>query len=121
MATNLERLMQRAKAERPKPAMLPSNALPIVAETHLDLPALVDGLIAAGKLAEADRPRCVFWREFTRLGEPLSPEQLALVRTQVAIAKEKVPDVAAAYVLTMGRVLEYLNPPEAKTEKDDSL
>ncbi len=113
MSRNLERLVQKAKTQRPSPAMtktIPADALPIFGETNWDISRQVDRLIAAGKLTEADRPRCVCWIGFVRGHGPLNPEQLALVRTQAAIAKETVPDVAAAYVLSMAGVLECLNP-----------
>jgi hypothetical protein len=112
MSRHLERLLQKAKAARPQPPSLPDNALPIVAERVERVPAGIDRLIAAGKLAEADRPRCVSWLHFVNRGGPLSPEQLAFVRAQVEFAKEQVPDVAAAFVVTMGPVVECLNPPE---------
>jgi hypothetical protein len=112
MSRHLERLLHKAKAARPQPPSLPSNALPIVAERVERVPAGIDRLIAAGKLAEADRPRCVHWLYFVNRGGPLSPEQLAFVRAQVELAKEQVPDLAAAFVVTMGPVVECLNPPE---------
>lgn len=112
MARHLERLLQKAKAQRPQPPSLPANALPIVAERVEIVPARIDHLIAAGKLAEVDRPRCVYWLDFVNRGGPLSREQLVFVRTQVEVAKEQVPDVAAAFVVAMGRLLECLNPLE---------
>ena len=112
MSRHLERLLQKAKAQRPKLPVLPTNALPIVTERSEIVPARVEALIAAGKLAEADRPRCVYWLDFVNRGDPLSREQLAFVRAQVEVAKEQVPDVAAAFVVAMGPLLECLNPPE---------
>ncbi len=113
MSRNLERLVQKAKAQRPRPAAtktIPADALPICAETDWDRSKQVDRLIASGKLAETDRPRCVAWTEFISGHGPLNPEQLALVRAQAAIAKETVPDVAAAFALSTARLLECLNP-----------
>ena len=121
MSRNLERLLQKANAQRPQPAMLPGNALPIIGQTSAHMPERIDGLIAAGLLAAVDRPRCVFWLDFVNRGEPLSPDQLALVRTQVMAANAQVPDVAAAFVVTMGPLLECLNPPDAKSAIGDSL
>ena len=110
MGRNLERLVQKARTERPPPPALPDNALPIFGEVPEDMPGQIDRLIAAGKLTEADRTRCFAWGQFFRGDVPLNPEQLAFVRMQAVIAKEKVPDVEAAYVLTMARMLECLNP-----------
>jgi len=112
MGRNLERLVQKAKAERPPPPTLPDDALPIFGETLKDITAQIDHLIAVGKLTEADRTRCFYWNQFLRGDVPLNPEQLAFVRTQAAIAREKVPDIAAAYVFSMARLLECFNPPD---------
>ncbi|HUI97252.1 MAG TPA: hypothetical protein VLX44_15960 [Xanthobacteraceae bacterium] len=109
MGRNLERLVQKARTERPPPPELPDNALPIFAECG-SVQAQVGRLIAAGKLMEADRARCFNWQRFFRGDAPLNPEQLAFVRLQAAIAREKVPDVGAAYVFSMASILECLNP-----------
>ena len=118
MSRNLERLVQKAKAERPQPVI--TNALPIVAVNHADVSGRVDRLIAVGKLAEADRPRCIFWFDLKRRHD-LSVEQLAILRAQYDIEKEKVPDEDAAYVLTLASTLECVGSPEGKTETGDSL
>lgn len=112
MSRNLERLLQKAKAQRPQPAMLPSNALPIVADRPEIVPARIERLVAAAKLAEADRPRCVYWRDFLRGRVTMNAEQLALVKAQKEIANEDVPDVEAAWMWAMSRVLECLVPEE---------
>lgn len=111
MGRNLERLVQKAKAERPKPAILPANALPIIAQTEVGLAERIDGLIAAGKLAEVDRARCVIWHKFLS-GGPLTPEQFAFVRAQGELAKPKVADEHASHALVWSRVMACLNPPE---------
>jgi hypothetical protein len=110
MGRNLERLVQKARTERPPPPELPDNALPIFGDLCGDMTAQIARLIAAGKLTEADRARCFYWNDFLRGDVPLNPEQLAFVRMQAMIAKEKVPDVDAACVLAMARLLECLNP-----------
>jgi len=110
MGRNLERLVQKAKAERPPPPALPDNALPIFGDLLGNMTAQIDHLIAAGKLTQADRARCFYSNDFLRGGVPLNPEQLALVRMQAAIAKEKVPDVEAAFALFMAWQLDCLNP-----------
>ncbi len=59
MSRNLERLVQKAKAQHCK--AVAAAALPIFSDTREEMPARIDVLIADGKLAAADRPRCVFW------------------------------------------------------------
>jgi|SRR5689334_2485807 len=120
MSRHLERLLQKAKAARPQPPALPGNALPIVTERPEIVPARIDCLIAAGKLTEADRPRCVYWQDFLLASDAMSAEQLALVRAQKAIANETVPDTEAAWVWSLARLLECLVP-EANSETGDSL
>ena len=120
MSRHLERLLQKAKAARPQPPALPGNALPIVTDRSEIVPARVDRLIAAGKLAESDRPRCVYWQDFFGVGEAMNAEQLALVRAQKEIANETVPDTEAAWVWSMARLLECLAP-EANSETGDPL
>jgi hypothetical protein len=120
MSRNLERLLQKAKAARPQPPSLPANALPIVTERSEIVPARIDHLIAAGKLAEADRPRCVYWQDFLLGSGAMSAEQLALVQAQKEIAHENVPDVEAAWAWSLARLLECLAP-EANSETGDSL
>ena len=120
MSHHLKRLLQKAKAARPQPPAPPGNALPIVSERPEIVPARVDCLVAAGKLAEADRPRCVYWQDFLRGSGAMSAEQLALVRVQKEIANRTVPDIEAAWVWSMARALECLVP-EANSETGDSL
>jgi len=114
MGRNLERLVEKARKERPSPLMIRANALPIFGDTEGDRAAQAARLIAAGKLAATDRPRCVGWGAFLDGNGPLTPEQLAFVRAQAEIAEAKVPDRDAAYVLTMARLLECLNPPDGE-------
>jgi hypothetical protein len=59
MAQSLDRLLAKVKAKRGKSS--PSDAILIICDKPEDVPGRVDVLIAAGKLTEADRPRCVFW------------------------------------------------------------
>src|SRR3974390_2956631 len=94
MARNLERLVQKAKAERPQQQA--PNALPIFSAARgQKMWERIDRLIAQGTLTEADRPRCVHWGDFSPLTD-LTPEQLAVVTAQYENDKEKVPDVWAA-------------------------
>ena len=59
MSDKLQRMLEKAKAKRGrKPA---SETILIACERPEDVPRRVDVLIAAGKLTEADRARCVFW------------------------------------------------------------
>ena len=59
MSDKLQRMLEKAKAKRGrKPA---SDTILIACERPEDVPRRVDVLIAAGKLTEADRARCVFW------------------------------------------------------------
>jgi hypothetical protein len=91
MARNLERLVQKAKAERPQRQA--SNALPIFsADRGQKMWERIDRLIAQGTLAEADRPRCVYWGDFSLLTD-LTPEQLAVVTAQYENEKDKLPDL----------------------------
>jgi hypothetical protein len=120
MSRHLERLLQKAKAARPRPPTLPGNALPIVTERVERVPAGIDRLIAAGRLSEADRPRCVYWQDFLRGSEAMSAEQLALVKAQKDIARTNVPDLDAAWMWSMALLLECLVP-EANSESGDSL
>jgi len=122
MGHNLERLVQKAKAARPTPRMGPANTLPIVAETRAELPERIDRLISRGKLTEADRPRCVPWREMEERGRLLRPEQLAVLEAQFEIERENVPDTAAAWRLMVALVLHDLGiPPEGKSVAGDFL
>jgi hypothetical protein len=59
MADRLERMLEKARAKRGRKRA--SDPILIACETPEDVPRRVDVLIAAGKLTEADRPRCVFW------------------------------------------------------------
>jgi len=60
MPDKLHRLLAKAKAKRGK---APSDAILIMCDRPEDVPRRVDVLIAAGKLTEAERPRCVFWED----------------------------------------------------------
>jgi hypothetical protein len=59
MSDKLERMLEKAKAKRGRKRA--SEPILIACERPEDVPARVDVLIAAGKLTEADRARCVFW------------------------------------------------------------
>ena len=59
MSDRLQRMLDKAKTRRAKPTA--SDAILIDCERPEDVPRRVDVLIAAGKLTEAERPRCVFW------------------------------------------------------------
>jgi hypothetical protein len=59
MTYRLQRMLEEAKAKRGRRRA--SQQILIACERPEDVPRRVDVLIAAGKLTEADRPRCVFW------------------------------------------------------------
>jgi hypothetical protein len=59
MSDRLERMLDKAKAKRGRKRA--SDPILIACEDPEDVPRRVDLLIAAGKLGEADRARCVFW------------------------------------------------------------
>ncbi len=59
MSDKLQRMLEKAKAKRAR--QRGSETILIACERPEDVPARVDVLIAAGKLTEADRARCVFW------------------------------------------------------------
>jgi hypothetical protein len=52
-------MLDKAKTRRAKPTA--SDAILIDCERPEDVPRRVDVLIAAGKVTEDERPRCVFW------------------------------------------------------------
>jgi len=57
MSAKLQRMLEKAQAiRRNRP-----DTILIDCPRPEDVPARVDTLIAAGKFAEADRPRCMFW------------------------------------------------------------
>ena len=58
MSQAIQRLIEKAMAQQHKTR--PPDALLILCDRPEDLPRRVDVLIRAGKLTEADRPRCVF-------------------------------------------------------------
>ena len=58
MSDKLQRMLEKAKAKRGRRRA--SETILIACERPEDVPARVDVLIAAGKLTEADRARCVF-------------------------------------------------------------
>jgi hypothetical protein len=59
MSDRLQRMLEKAKAKRGRRRA--SEAILIACERPEDVPRRVDVLIAAGKLTEAERARCVFW------------------------------------------------------------
>jgi hypothetical protein len=59
MSDRLQRMLEKAKARRGRKRA--SGTILIACERPEDVPRRVDVLIAAGKLTEADRARCVFW------------------------------------------------------------
>ena len=59
MSDKLQRMLEKARAKRGRRRA--SETILIACERPEDVPRRVDVLIAAGKLTEADRPRCVFW------------------------------------------------------------
>jgi hypothetical protein len=65
MPDKLHRLIEKAKTERRKAkrGKAPSDAILIMCDRPEDVPRRIDVLIAAGKITEAERPRCVFWED----------------------------------------------------------
>ena len=61
MSDRLRRMLDKAKAMRGRDRA--RETILIACERPEDVPRRVDVLIAAGKLTEADRPRCVFWSD----------------------------------------------------------
>ena len=59
MSDRLQRMLEKAKAMRERKRA--SETILIACDRPDDVPRRVDVLIAAGKLTEADRARCVFW------------------------------------------------------------
>ena len=59
MSEKLQRMLEKAKEIRARKRA--SETILIACDRPEDVPRRVDVLIAAGKLTEADRPRCVFW------------------------------------------------------------
>ena len=59
MSDRLQRMLEKAKAARGRRRA--SETILIACARPEDVPRRVDVLIAAGKLTEADRPRCIFW------------------------------------------------------------
>jgi hypothetical protein len=59
MSDKLRRMVEQAKALRARKRA--AETILIACARPEDVPRRVDVLIAAGKLTEADRPRCVFW------------------------------------------------------------
>jgi hypothetical protein len=59
MSDRLQRMLEKAKAKRGRKRA--SETILIACERPEDVPRRVDVLIAAGKLTEAERARCVFW------------------------------------------------------------
>ena len=59
MSDRLQRMLEKAKAKCGRGRA--SATILIACEDPEDVPRRVDVLIAAGKLAEADRAHCVFW------------------------------------------------------------
>jgi hypothetical protein len=45
-------------------ALSVDDRIPVYVEDEQHLAARIDALVAAGVLAESDRPRCVFWLDF---------------------------------------------------------
>jgi hypothetical protein len=58
MTQAIERQLTKARSKRR--TSRPADAILILCDRPEDVPRRVDVLIAAGNLAEADRPRCVF-------------------------------------------------------------
>jgi hypothetical protein len=62
------------------------DRIPIYVEDERDLQTRIEELIAAGALAEADRPRCVFWLRYRRYGRWQVNDEAALrLKAQAAI------------------------------------
>ena len=59
MSDKLQRMLEKAKANHARKRA--SETILIACDRPEDVPRRVDVLIAAGKLTEADRARCVFW------------------------------------------------------------
>jgi len=59
---HLHRSLQR-KIEKLEKIIRVDDRIPIYVDDEKDLDTRIGELIAAGALAEADRPRCVFWLE----------------------------------------------------------
>jgi IS5 family transposase len=59
MSDKLQRMLDKAKTRHAKETA--SDAILIDCDRPEDVPRRVDVLIAAGKLTEEERPRCVFW------------------------------------------------------------
>ena len=64
----------------------PDLRIPVYVEDENDLETRIGELIAAGALAEADRPRCVFWLEYRHYSEWQAADGAARrLRAQAAI------------------------------------
>ncbi len=76
---NLERLLEKATQQHRK-AVRAASIL-ILCETRDEVPGRIDVLIADGKLAEADRARCICWRDYEDLSS-MTYTDWVLVRCQ---------------------------------------
>jgi hypothetical protein len=93
MRRNLERLVEKAKAQRREE--IAAATIPILCDTCEEVPARIDVLIADGKLSEADRPRCVFWLDYAGL-DAMTHDQwvLAMLRNRTDEEVRRAQDEA---------------------------
>jgi hypothetical protein len=108
MSERLQRMLEKARAKRGRRRA--SETILIACERPEDVPRRVDVLIAAGKLTEADRARCVFWPDdwdgtpdqwVLMMDKNMTPEDLRRQRVESAerarAAALADPVLAAAY------------------------
>jgi len=71
---------------RLKPIFEIDDRIPIYVEDEKDLQTRIAELVAAGALAEADRPRCVFWLRYRHYSKwQVADEATLRLRAQGAI------------------------------------
>ncbi len=92
MTDKLHRLLEKAKAKRGKAL---SDAILIMCDRPEDVPRRVDVLIAAGKLTEAERPRCVFWEDLD--GPDMTHDEWVLMMDKNKIADDFERQLQASF------------------------
>ena len=117
MSDRVQRMLEKARAKRAR--VRASQTILIACERPEDVPRRVDVLIAAGKLTEADRARCVFWSD----DWDLTPDERVLMwdknLTDEDRRRERVESAERAHAAAMADPI--LAAYYAKNEKAGSL